>query len=113
MSEQRVTDWIDGSVKPALPGVYQKLIYGDVVYAHWNGEFWGMHTGIFHHPKDALKDAKCRSMYQRAQWRGLAEDPNRVTHEAEALGDIDVSPARLGGLKGSFCKRRTSATENV
>jgi hypothetical protein len=72
----RLTDWIPGEVKPTMPGVYQKQIFGDEVYAHWNGKFWGMYTGVFHQPKDALEYANSRSISQHTPWRGLAEDPS-------------------------------------
>ena len=75
----KLTEWFDGSVKPARPGVYQKDIAG-VAYAYWNGNFWGMFTGSssFYTPRDALKGANSRSIDQTARWRGLAEDPRKA-----------------------------------
>jgi hypothetical protein len=78
----RLTEWLPGTVKPALPGVYQKLIHDDVVYAHWNGKFWGMYTGVFHVPEDAMRYAGSRSMDQISPWRGLAEDPSAAKGDA-------------------------------
>jgi len=82
----RVTDWLSGDLKPVRVGVYQKIFCGDIVYAHWNGDFWGMFTGPKSKPEDALRDAHCRSMAQRAHWRGLAEDPSGVRAALPAQG---------------------------
>ena len=75
MSE-RLTEWFDGAVKPALPGVYQcrgmMIRYVDT-YQYWDGKRWGYWSNT---PRGAFKDRRLLSARQQPEWRGLAEDPS-------------------------------------
>ena len=80
MSEQKLTPWFAGCVKPARPGVYlatvlmnSKLDDSRGLYRYWNGKHWCK-------PADTPTAAVHPSMLSRAYfrimyWRGLAKPP--------------------------------------
>jgi hypothetical protein len=70
MSEQKLTPWFPGHIKPTRHGVYQNG--GPTVYQHWNGKAWGYAS---HTPEGAAAQAGMESIFQNDRWRGLAEDP--------------------------------------
>lgn len=72
----KLSDWIDGSVKPTIAGIYQRS-YGSrtVYYCAWTGTRW-LCAGV-----SLMHAARIRSVSgdQSLPWRGLAEDPSRGT----------------------------------
>ena len=71
----KLTDWIDGRIKPTIPGVYQRRYQNAterfVWYARWDGSEW-FSTGIT--PEQA-QEITVRTAFQHLPWRGLAEPP--------------------------------------
>ena len=63
----QVTQWFSGWQLPVHEGIYQRLypIYRTNVieYCYWDGRCWYA---------DVYPDAKCKSLYQSLQWRGVA-----------------------------------------
>jgi hypothetical protein len=76
----RLSDWIDGSVKPTIVGVYQRR-YGStsVHYCMWNGRYWLFPTDNIATAAHAARGnpGSNASFEQALPWRGLAEDPSR------------------------------------
>ena len=75
----RLTEWFDGTVKPALLGVYQRDYrnasgdrHAGIAYSHWDGKRWGIYGET---PEKAVQWHIFSSSYQ-LPWRGLAEDPS-------------------------------------
>lgn len=73
MSEEKLTPWFPGNVKPVRKGVYQRRAGFLGSYSYWNGRFWclGDNTPL------AAKDSVAISYASEAQsalWRGLAQD---------------------------------------
>jgi hypothetical protein len=71
--EPQLSEWIDGSVKPTLPGVYQRMWphHEAVNYFRFDGSFWfAAAESVF--LASVESDA---SMHQYLPWRGLAHDP--------------------------------------
>lgn len=69
MEKSKHTPWYPGSVNPARTGVYKVVFWRRVVYANWNGSYWG--TG-YYTPHECLfsrASATCRPI----RWRGLKE----------------------------------------
>lgn len=84
----RLTDWIDGRIKPTIPGVYQRRYMSDpdaVFWALWTGRKWmaGHHScrgkelahedvvrGIAHAAAETVP-----SVSDDFPWRGLSEPP--------------------------------------
>ncbi len=67
----KLTPWIDGSIKPSIPGVYEREFFPGEYYCLWTGSFWDM-------PSSNLLIAAIpahRSSIQSRPWRGLAEKP--------------------------------------
>lgn len=75
MSKRKLTPWIDGSIKPTIPGVYQRQ-YSKTAYCLWSGDYWYW-NGFS--PEAAIVAANDLggSWAQELPWRGLASDPNR------------------------------------
>jgi len=74
--KKRLTKWFGPDVKPTIPGVYdvkdvgQRHAYGA---QYWNGHHW-CRWGTDR--EDAAQSAKGgKSLFQRINWRGLAEKP--------------------------------------
>lgn len=65
-----VTQWFSGYLKPEHIGVYQKMIYNQIAYSRWNGEFW---EGYFFDDIDESRST-IKSWYQDAEWRGIAKE---------------------------------------
>ena len=70
MNEQQVTQWFSGYLTPEHVGIYQKMIYNQVAYSRWNGEFWESY--FFNETEADLCHNK--SFYQDAEWRGIAKE---------------------------------------
>jgi hypothetical protein len=97
-----VTPWFPASVKPARPGVYERLTsWRDNVFALWNGEHWLMYTPT---PETASRQTS-KSAHQDFAWRGIV-GPDVPTHDElvaalrklkEAV-DLLAQPMRLDGL---------------
>lgn len=71
--QPKLTDWIDGSVKPTIKGWYERN-YDDNKIIHyldyWDGKDWWYGVG---------SGKKCRrAILQDRSWRGLAQDPAKV-----------------------------------
>ena len=66
-----LTDWIDGSVKPTIVGVYLRRIAGREYFSEWDGRRW---CGAGHTALEA-SCVRAVSSDQSALWRGLAHDP--------------------------------------
>ena len=71
----RLTDWIDGRIKPTIPGVYQRQYLSGGVYiaqyARWDGLRWykSQITPTHAHDVTLVSD------YPWLAWRGLSEPP--------------------------------------
>lgn len=73
----KTTDWFPGTVKPARPGLYQRMLNVEVVWACFDGVLW--------YTSSPNKDVAVLNFHVRhasavqniAQWRGLAE-PQRT-----------------------------------
>lgn len=79
--EPELTDWIDGSVKPTLPGWYERnYTPGNpdelVLYAYWSGRAWGLSR---FKPDGNLDPQFEPESSIRCPWRGLRHDPTRGT----------------------------------
>lgn len=72
-----LTPWFDGTVKPARPGVYERLSEEDELhdFSRWDGRRWmcGQNS-----PEEADNLVMCESQYQphhgqstRFKWRGF------------------------------------------
>jgi hypothetical protein len=76
-----LSQWLDGSVRPTLPGVYERNLlplamrdHAEIPatgYSLWDGEFWMWTRATVH---DAAVDI-VPSTHQTLPWRGLAYDP--------------------------------------
>lgn len=67
--DQKLTPWIDPSVKPVHIGVYLTRGLGlrhNGVLRRWDGQFWSFMDDF---------DAPANFLSSR-EWRGLAENPN-------------------------------------
>jgi len=72
--EPQLSDWIDGSVKPTIVGVYQRRFEpsGWTRYALWDGTQW---RASWPSPTAAAQET-CPSGHRTASWwRGLAQNP--------------------------------------
>lgn len=69
----KVTEWFAQDVKPALPGVYEVLGLGGIIYFNkWDGKnwYWGSRDIAIANSETSIK---AQSNYR--EWRGLAEKP--------------------------------------
>jgi hypothetical protein len=68
-----LTDWIDGSVKPSLPGVYMRKwpFNEEVWFFRFDGRMWRSASKT---PLRASTESDI-STHQHLHWRGLAHDP--------------------------------------
>jgi len=68
------TEWFQGDVHPARPGIYERDYWGRTgsCYSFWNGEFWCCGQGTV---QAAAKMKHQRSCYQHYKWRGLLKEP--------------------------------------
>lgn len=82
MSNEKLTPWFKGDVKPARKGVYQRE-YGagcrtDIRFSYWDGARWRWPS------KESAETAsdhwRCRppSAIVNLRWRGLASEPKGV-----------------------------------
>jgi hypothetical protein len=76
--ESELTDWIDGSVKPRIVGVYQRDFSfcgkDDMRFCKWDGDMWL----VGYDTVTAAAESSHSSNYQRViPWRGLRHDPTR------------------------------------
>lgn len=78
--EPQLSDWIDGSVKPTIVGVYQREFAHAVGlvpshrtqhFSRWDGEQWFQYSDTPH----AAMGRRHASEYQSIPWRGLRYDP--------------------------------------
>lgn len=73
MSNQKLTEWFPGEVKPVNKGVHKRKcpVRGCQTYSKWNGKYWCMNSD------NLLLAASCidQSLFQDSEWRGLAEKP--------------------------------------
>jgi len=75
--EPDLSDWIDGSVKPTIEGVYERDVSPTSrvipAYSLWDG--FGWHS--MHHDVRKAYRERALSSCQNAPWRGLRHDPAR------------------------------------
>lgn len=82
----KMSDWMDGSVKPTIVGVYERDLWGPLrklqppgtwwqSFSYWDGSAWRMSRATVASAADSIhvSSEQCR------RWRGLAEDPSRGT----------------------------------
>jgi hypothetical protein len=74
--EPQLSEWIDGSVKPTIVGVYQRDFSfcgkDDIRFCKWDGDLWL----VGYYTVSAAAESSHNSNYQRGiPWRGLARDP--------------------------------------
>lgn len=68
----QLSEWIDGSIKPTIVGVYQRHYYMSTkYYCMWTGTRWLCAGGS---PMHAAR-IRAVSGAQDLQWRGLRHDP--------------------------------------
>lgn len=84
----KVTDWIDGRIKPTIPGVYQRKFVSSPAaffWALWTGREWMAGRRSFRGNDFANEDVARGIAHAAAEtipslsddlpWRGLAEPP--------------------------------------
>lgn len=74
MSEENLTPWFPGDVKPVRKGVYQRRAGFLGVYSYWNGRFWCLGDNSPFGAKDSFAISHA-SQAQSKPWRGLATPP--------------------------------------
>jgi hypothetical protein len=72
MSRIKRSPWIDGSINPTIPGVYERFDNG--WYAKWTGRHWMVGDSDKETAAQATQISRCAV---GDPWRGLASDPNR------------------------------------
>lgn len=73
---KKFTPWFSGEVKPARPGVYQRLYpFGAVAYSRWNGQNWMLPMQEPFAAEAERIHAVCQSHVEGPKWRGLAQEP--------------------------------------
>ncbi len=91
-----LTDWIDGRVKPTVPGVYQRKYAGLPAFSsfcRWNGYAWFGSA-----PLEPASRVRYESSEQRLSWRGLAFDPLLFPDEARSALDAARQDAVAEGV---------------
>lgn len=70
MKKPKVSDWIDGSVKPVHVGLYQTIgrVNPTVYWRYWNGKYWGWGSVD---KRDAYECRYHDSVIRSKGWRGL------------------------------------------
>ena len=102
MSEQKLTPWLPGEVKPSRPGVYQQFcgLGSEIGYQYWDGKIWYTWAKT---RAGALREYEhgWKSCYQNDKWRGLAIAPReeQATVECPACG---VTYYVKGGYKPTY-----------
>jgi hypothetical protein len=82
--EPDLSEWVDGSIKPTIEGVYERKYFSGTPdgfvcrYALWDGATWHTCSESVHGA--ALKEAY--SSFQNRAWRGLRYDPSRSEGDA-------------------------------
>lgn len=74
MKNFKLTDWIDGDIKPTLAGVYERSYYNISsvrLFCYWDGKKW---FGCVYSVESAAK-VTLESDFQSLPWRGLAKEP--------------------------------------
>lgn len=67
-----VTRWFSGaSFIPGAPGVYERRV-ALAPYSYWSGRHWCISSQT---PERAWRMRAVESLWQDAEWRGLAEEP--------------------------------------
>lgn len=68
----KLTDWYDGSQKPARVGVYERTYdYGiEFRYCYWDGIYWSCGCDV---QENAVLFRDRRSIEQSLPWRGIAK----------------------------------------
>ncbi len=68
--DEILTEWHDGFVRPARPGVYaRKFADGVMYYSHWNGQFWQyLWSNVLAVTKGIPSNG--RSLDQQLPWKG-------------------------------------------
>lgn len=74
-----VTDWFDGSIKPARAGVYERDTGNRISFSEWDGKKWLLSSGTASGAADwRLFDGYSYdylwSANQSARWRGLTKE---------------------------------------
>lgn len=86
--QPKLTDWIDGRIKPTIPGVYQRKFISSPEFFAWalyDGREWMLGHRSFR-GKDCAHEDSARAIAHAAAetypsfssalpWRGLAEPP--------------------------------------
>ncbi len=70
-ADMKLTDWIDGSIKPEREGVYERDFLHGVFFCRF-------HDGIWRHRSVSVEGASRSNLPSPKQvlpWRGLAEPP--------------------------------------
>lgn len=72
----KLTDWIDGRMKPNLPGLYQRRWTGLIIWSKWTGSRWLRGREIrLKYSMECADDERSPSGEQCLPWRGLSEPP--------------------------------------
>ncbi len=68
----KVTPWFPGTVKPVHPGVYQRMLNVEIVYAYFGGKNWYVSSPSYEQARINGKNADRVSAVQTSsQWRGV------------------------------------------
>lgn len=68
----KVTPWFPGTVKPVRPGVYQRMLNLEVVYAYFGGKNWYLSSPFYGQARSNGECAHRVSAVQTSpQWRGV------------------------------------------
>lgn len=69
-----VTPWFPGTVKPVRPGVYQRMLNVEIVYAYFDGRHWFNSSPSFVVAKRNGRFSRFISGVQNtADWRGVLQ----------------------------------------
>jgi hypothetical protein len=69
----KLTPWFDGGSVPSRPGVYRRQLPSENAWSYWACGLWGVCARTPLKAAEAF-DVANPSAYQRAPWRGLAEE---------------------------------------
>lgn len=112
------TGWIEGSVKPTMPGLYMRMYQCHQYWSWWSGSFWGGNVWgsskmnspcLDHHIRSAYLFRNHASKQQDLPWRGRAL---RRNHEfAQTCHDRFVLINKGKYLKDVLTKGPTWTTD--
>ena len=68
----KLTPWFKTSVNPVRVGVYQRKPNNVTLYSYWDGMSWYLGANTPYIAMLYYRD-NCASAFQKAKWRGIAE----------------------------------------